>query len=379
MRLPVTRRRAAAVTAAALAAAAVLGATAADAAWHPQEASVDVFAFAQQDRGGQRHKAEGLRYLGLRSALDFAAGPTTLFRTMAALSFVANDDPADVPRVDAITSASSRLVALDASVGLEHRAGDTWTFRPAVTYHHQRGYIAEGLDLAIDRRLAGGDATLTATLQVRASFLDLETWYGTEAGSELAAANAFGISWQQNLSPSVTALVGAQYTRQDGYLGDSFNYVVLSDADGPFAATSEVLPDVRHRGQVNARVRWSPRPDAAGGVDVSVYRDDWRLDHVSAEPSVSLPLPGGGRVRSWWRVSSQGAARYYRPRLSSVPLHRTQDSDLGDFLMNSAGVSVSVPRGSRPFRDELELSIHGFTRDDGIRAAGANAGFRRRW
>ncbi len=372
-----TRRARAA--AAAAAAAVLLGTTAAPGAWHPQEATFDVFAFAQQDRGGQAYKAEGLRYLGLRSALDLAAGAATLFRTTVALSFVTNDDPADVPRVDAITSASSRLLAMDASVGVEHRAGDTWTFRPAVTYHHQKGYIAEGLDLAIDRHLAGGDATLTATLQVRASFLELDTWFGTEAGSELAAANAFGISWRQHLSPSVTTLLGAQYTRQDGYLGDSFNYVLLSDAAGPFAATSELLPDVRQRGQLNGRVRWSPRPGAAGGLDVSVYRDDWKLVHVSAEPSVSLPLPGGGRARSWWRISSQDAARYYLPDLTTVPRYRTQDSDLGDFTMNSAGISVTVPRGDRVFPDELELSAYGFTRDDGIRAAGANAGFRRRW
>lgn len=360
-------------------AALLLAAAPARAAWHPQEASLDVFAFAQQDRGGQEYKAEGLRYLGLRSAVDFLANAATSFRTKVALSFVTNDDAADVPRVDAITSASSRLLALDASIGVEHRAGDTWTFRPAIAYHHQRGYISEGLDLAVDRHLAGGDATLSATVQVRASFLELDTWYGTEGGSELAAANAFGLSWRQNVSPSVVALVGAQYTRQDGYLGDSFNYVLLTDAAGPFAVTSEALPDVRHRGQVNARVRWSPHPGAAGGLDVSVYRDDWKLDHVSAEPSVTLPLPGGGRVRSWWRVSSQDAARYFLPELASVPRYRTQDSDLADFLMHSAGLSVVVPRGSRAFPDELELSVYGFTRDDGIRAAGANAGVHRRW
>ena len=256
--------------AAALAVAPLVGvAPRARAAWHPASTSFDTFAFAQQDRGGQPYKAEGLRYLGARAAVDLLIDGVTTLRTRAALSFAANEAAAHVPNVDAITSASSRLVALDASVGLERRVGDTWVLRPELFYHHQNGYIGEGLDLTVDRNLADGDATLSASVQVRVSFLDLDTWYGASGGNDLLATNAFGLSWRQNLSPSVVAQLGGQYTRQDGYLGDSFNYVVIVGGSGPLAAADEALPDVRHRGQANGRLRWSPGPGTAGGVDVS--------------------------------------------------------------------------------------------------------------
>lgn len=376
MRLPVRRsRRAAAALAAALAALV----PPARAAWHPVDASWDVFAFAQRDYGGQPDKAEGFRYVGARSAVDFLVDAVTRFRTSVALSFVSNDDAARVQGVDSITSASSRLLALDASAGLERRVGESWTLRPGLYYHHQKGYISEGVDLSVDRDVAGGDATLSASLQVRVSFLDLDTWYGGNAGSDLLATNALGLSWRQNVSPSVEALLGVQYTRQDGYLGDSFNYVLVRDPIVGTAVASEALPDVRHRGQINGRVRWSPWRDAALGLDASAYRDSWEIRHVAVEPGVALPLPGGSRLRSWWRVSSQDASEFHAPRLVALPQYRTQDSDLGAFTMNSAGVSVVVPRGSRAFPDELEVSLYGFSRNDGLRAGGANAGFRRRW
>ena len=349
------------------------------AGWHPSAASFDTFAFAQQDRGGQAYKAEGLRYLGARSAVDLLVDGLTTLRTTVAVSFVANEDAARVPNVDSITSASSRLVALDAAVGLERRIGERWVLRPGIFYHHQNGYIGEGVDVAVDRNFADGDATLSASAHMRVSFLDLDTWYGESGGNELQATNAFGLSWRQNLSPSVVAQIGGQYTRQDGYLGDSFNYVVILAGTTPVAATDETLPDVRHRGQVNGRLRWSPAPGAAGGVDASYYVDNWGVHHVAAEPNLTLPLPGTATVRTWWRVSSQDAARYYAARVTTLAHFHTQDSDLGEFAMNSAGMSLTVPRGGRALPDELELSVYGFTRDDGIRAGGANAGFRRRW
>lgn len=377
MRLPV--RRSGRILALSLATLSLAVPRAASAAWHPVEAAWDVFAFAQQDRGGQPDKEEGFRYLGARSAIDFLVDAVTRFRTTVALSFVTNDDAASVPGVDSITSASARLLALDVSTGVERRVGDTWTLRPGLFYHHQKGYISEGVDLAVDRDFADGDATLSASVQVRVSFLDLDTWYGGNAGSDLLGTNAFGLSWRQNLSPSVVALLGAQYTRQDGYLGDSFNYVLLRNPAVGVAVASESLPDTRHRGQLNGRLRWSPRLNAVLGFDASAYRDSWEIRHVSAEPNVTLPLPGGSRVRSWWRVSSQEASEYYLPHLVAIPPYRTQDSDLGEFVMNSAGLSVMVPRGTRAFPDELEVTLYGFSRNDGIRAGGANAGFRRRW
>lgn len=373
MRLPVMVR---AVTQAAFLIAAL---TPSARAMNPLEAAFDLFGFIQDDGGGQELKAEGMRYVGARASADFALDGATELETSLATSFLVNEEAAKLSGVDAITGASPRLLALDVSVGLSARRAEVWTLRPAIVYHHQKGYISEGLDLAVDRELAGGDATLTAALHVSAAFLDLETYYGIEAGRELAATNAFSLSLRQNLSPALVAQLGAQYVRQDGYLGDSYNYVVLTSGGAPTAVTSEKLPRVRHRGQLSGRVRWSLGPDAAAGLDGSWYSDDWDVRHLAIEPSLTCPLPGRFRARSWWRVSRQDAAEHFRAQIQALDRYHTQDSDLGSFVTHSVGMAVIIPRGTRPRRDELEVAIYGFTRDDGIRALGASTGLRRRW
>jgi hypothetical protein len=346
---------------------------------HPLEATLDFFGFVQDDDGGQALKAEGMRYVGARATARFILDATTDLETSVATSFLSNESAADLPGIDAITGASPRLLALDVSAGLSARRGEVWTLRPALVYHHQKGYVSEGVDIVVDRDLAGGDATLTAALNVRVAFLALETFRGRDAGTELAGTNALSVSWRQNVSTTLVTQVGAQYVRQDGYLGDSYNYVVLTSGGDPVAVTDETLPRVRQRGQLNGRVRWSLRPDAAAGADASWYFDDWAVRHFAFEPSLTWPLPGRGRVRGWWRVSNQEAAEHFRTEIQALGRFQTQDSDLGSFVTHSAGVVLVLPRGARARADEMELTLYGFTRDDGIRALGASTGVRRRW
>jgi hypothetical protein len=348
-------------------------------ALHPLEATFDLFGFAQDDDGGQSFKAEGLRYVGARASADFALDGSTELQASAATSFLSNESPADIAGVDAISGASRKLLALDVSAGLSVRRGEAWTLRPSIAYHHQKGYVSEGVDLAVDRKVAGGDATLTAALSVRFAFLDLESFSGTDAGTELAGTNALSVSWRQNVTPRVMTQVGAQYVRQDGYLGDSYNYVVLTSAGVPAAITDEVLPRRRHRGQVNGRVRWSLGANTAAGLDASWYLDNWGVRHFAVEPSFACPLPAIGRARGWWRVSRQERTEHFRSAGQPLGRYHTQDSDLGSFVAHSAGVALTVPHGGRARADEIEIALYGFTRDDGIAALGASTGMRRRW
>jgi hypothetical protein len=348
-------------------------------AFHPLEATVDLFGFGQDDDGGQRFKAEGLRYVGARASADFALDGSTELETSAAASFLSNESAADIAGVDAISGASRKLLALDVSAGLSLRRGEVWTLRPAVAYHHQKGYVSEGVDLAVDRDLADGDATLTAALSVRFAFLDLETFSGADAGTELAGTNALSVSWRQNITPRVTTQVGAQYVRQDGYLGDSYNYVVQTNAGVPASITDEILPRRRHRGQMNGRLRWSLGANAAAGLDASFYLDSWDVRHFAVEPNFACPLPAIGRARGWWRVSRQEKTEHWWSEGQALGRYHTQDSDLGSFLAHSAGVAVTVPHGARARADEVEVALYGFTRNDGIAALGASAGLRRRW
>jgi hypothetical protein len=78
-------------------------------------------------------------------------------------------------------------------------------------------------------------------------------------------------------------------------------------------------------------------------------------------------------------VADQQAAKHFRAEIPSLARYNTQDSDLGSFVTHSAGMTFIVPRGGRVRRDEWEVAIYHFTRDDGIRALGASTGLRRRW
>jgi hypothetical protein len=346
----------------------------------PREIRFDLYAFSQDDDPAQPLRNEGLSYFGARPSAVLELSPAVTLHANGAFALISNEDAAELPASAGatVTSASSRVIAVDVSAGLEIRQpGSPWTFRPGAYYHHQVGWVSEGVDLGVERELAGGDAVLSFTVNQRVAFPKLRTWDGLDRGRDITATHSVSLGWKQNVSPAVVTNVSFQYTRADGFLGDSYNYVVLYDAGTPIAVRDEILPNKRNRFQVSGRVRWSPRTGAALGLDASAYTDDWDVRHVALEPSAAVPLPGRLRGRAWFRWSDQDGTEHFRAAPRVERKYQTQDSDLGTFTTKGGGASLAVPVGDG--RWEWRVALFGLDRSDGMRAGGVDAGVVRAW
>lgn len=347
----------------------------------PLEARFDLYAFSQEDNGGQALRNEGMSYWGARPAGSFQLGESLTLHASGAVAVILNEDAAELPASTGatITSASSRVIAMDISVGLElRRPGSPWTFRPGVYYHHQIGWVAEGIDLGLDRELAGGDAVLSLTLNQRVAFPKLRTWDDRDLGRDITATHSAALGWKQNVSRSVVTQLTLQFTRADGYLGDSYNYIVFYRQGTPSSVGDERLPSSRNRLQLSVRVRWSPWLGTALGWDGSTYLDDWGIHHFAMEPSTALPLPGRARGRFWYRLSDQRGSKYFQSAPRFFEPFQTQDSDLGTFITHGGGLTLAFPWGDEG-RWEWRLTAFGLTRSDGIRAGGADGEVVRTW
>jgi len=349
--------------------------------------SLDIYAFSQDDddgRGGNPLQAEGFDYTSLRLDLTHPLDKRRTLRGEAVIAFIRNDPALPVPPTvinATTTSASGNLTTLDALLGADlSPEGSGWTYSPGLFYHHQIDYIGTGFDFAVQRDLFDGDTQLGFSYVLRYDFLELKWWDGTDHGSANRMANNFLFNWDQHLSPSVKTSLAAQYTRQDGFLSDQYNFVaIFTPAGVPILYDDERLPDTRNRGQLNARLRWSPRLDTSVGLDLSYYFDDWDIETVSGTVSFESVFRKL-RVRVWYRLAVQDETKYFARMPTSPSQLQTQDSDLGSFTLHAPGMTVSYPLGRWLEKDSvLRFTVWGFSRDDGVDGLGAKIGVQLSW
>lgn len=349
------------------------------------EASLDLYVFSQHDEGGQRYRAEGMDYGGLRLAFRQDLDDTHRLILSVAGGWIQNDDPADLALIDAdratTTQASSDVITLDAQAALQSRLGETWTLFSGLFYHHQRRYVALGVDLAATASLAGGDTGIKLAYGFRWAIQKPRGWDGVLHPFSYAYSHTLSTTWTQILSPSWLVSAGLELTRQDGDLTDWYGYVILFDATGqPKDIRNEALPDSRNRAQLNLRARYSPSQGLSFGLDASGYLDDWGVKHVAVEPNVELPLSTHARLRLWYRLSAQSASRYYRRAPTALGTLQTQDSDLAAFTTHSPGVLLRLPLDyDADPRWLLRLSVFGLFRSDDLFAVGGAVGTEARW
>ncbi|MEQ8768147.1 MAG: DUF3570 domain-containing protein [Planctomycetota bacterium] len=341
----------------------------------------DLYAFRQHDGGGDPLRAEGFDYQGFRVAIVRRVDETYRLRVNGTLAFIDNEEallPPPTVTNALTTSASPSLLTLDTNFTLDITPEHSpWTYSPGFYYHHQIEYIGTGLDFGIQRELLDGDVQVEARYSFRWDFLELAYWDQTFRGNDDRISHNTLFSWTQNLSPSTRGNLSFQYTRQDGFLSEPYNYVTLYRADGdPILFVDERLPNRRDRLQVNARLRWSPEIATALGLDTSYYLGSWGLQHAAVEPSAETELFAEWRLRLWYRLSFQKGARYFEDRPLVSRRFQTRDSDLGSFFMQSPGGTLTVPLGSN---EEIRFSVYGFTRDDGVDGLGSKLGVIFRW
>ncbi|TNF35167.1 MAG: DUF3570 domain-containing protein [Deltaproteobacteria bacterium] len=351
----------------------------------PSAASLDIYALNQDDDGGQALRAEGMRYGGLRVALDYAFDDTLAMALNAAGSLIDNEPSRPLPTtIDQVltTQASSQVLTLDAQAGLRWTPSDSPASLVAgLYYHHQRRFVSLGADLTGQLDLADGDTILAVTYSVRLGIVKPRRWDDLYMPFDYLRSHNVILSATQNLSRAWLVNGSLQYTRQDGPMQDQYNFVVLyDDAGTPVHLGFENLPRERDRFQLSGRVRWSPRQGWALGLDASLYSDDWSITTGAVEPSFELPLGPRSRLRLWYRFAAQSRARYFRERPTEDTTYQTQDFDLDAWTLHSPGLMLVVPLPGKVAQAWVgRLSVFGFARSDGITAIGANFGASAAW
>lgn len=348
--------------------------------------ALDLYAFSQGDQGGDPYRTEGFSYKAFAVDTQFPLNERCALRANGALSLIDNDALAELPAtIDNafVASASPKLLVLDSGAWVDVRAGDSgWTFSPGAYYHHQDGFWSGGLDLSARRELFDGNSALLLTYSFRGAITRQHRWDRGPRAFDHQLSHKLLTSWTQYLSRSWVGSLSLELGHQDGQLGSALNYVTLSDNAGrPLHLVDEILPRRRERAQVVVRARYSPKVGSSVGLDSSGYLDDWGVRHASLQPNLELPLVNDLRLRLWYRLALQQGTGFFRRHLLSAPQQRTQDSDLGSFLMHNPGLIIVVPlppAGAR-LRWVVRLSGFGFYRDDGIYGAGGNLGVEASW
>lgn len=348
--------------------------------------ALDLYAFSQGDEGGDPYRSEGFTYQAFALDLQLPLGERNALRANGALSLIDNDPVAELPKtIDNafVVSASPKLLVLDSGLWVDLRAGDSgWTFSPGAYYHHQDGFWSGGLDLSARTEFFDGNSALLLTYSFRGAVTRQHHWDQTPREFDHQLSHKLLASWTQYLSRSWVGNLSLELSHQHGQLGSPLNFVTVYDESGvPIRLVDEILPRRRQRAQLVARVRYSPTIGSSVGLDTSGYLDDWGLRHASLQPNVELPLLHDLRLRLWYRLAVQQGTRYFRDQPVELPIPRTQDSDLGGFMMHTPGFLVIVPL--RPAGGRLgwivRLSGYGFYRDDGLYAAGGNLGVEASW
>ncbi|MFT7621319.1 MAG: hypothetical protein ACI9WU_000480 [Myxococcota bacterium] len=346
--------------------------------------ALDLYAFSQSDQGGDLYRAEGFDYLASSVAIEAQLGDDLRLSAVGTVGYIDNEPSAELPESienrALLTSASQEIITLDAAVSLRIAPpGRWWSITPGIYYHHQHGYVVFGADLGFGARLAGGDTQLTTHYSGRLVRPIEALWSGGFAERDLLITHNLLVSWTQTLSPEWLMVLSGQYTRQDGVLHSSLQYVATFDDSGvAVSLIDEVLPRERNRGQLNVRARYSPSPGWAVGLDLSGYLDDWDIEHAAIQPSLVVPL-GPLSWRLWYQLAIQDGTSHFRERPSADDATRTADSDLRDFVMHSPGTTLTIGLGGTEPAWSLRLSGYGFIRDDQVRGGGGKAGVGASW
>ena len=347
--------------------------------------SLDIYAFSQGDDGGDEYREEGFDYFAWALEMRFTLSEWFALELNGTLGYIVSEPIAELPdtvtnRAE-LTGASEELLTLDtaATLVISPPALD-WRFSPSFYFHHQHGYLVLGGDLGVAGDLADGDTALSASYGFRIVRPVERSWQGHFPPRDRLLTHNVLFGWTQTLSPSWIVALGLQYTRQDGLLHSTLQYVTLFDEGGaPVELIDEVLPRVRNRFQVNARARYTPLLGLSVGLASSFYADDWGILHGAVRPSVELPLTARIRWQLWYRLSLQSGVEHHEERPTEARRYRTQDSDLMGFSMHSPGTTVTIPLGGEPIAWTIRVSGYGFYRGDDVYGGGATMGVLAAW
>jgi hypothetical protein len=333
---------------------------------------LDLYAFSQEDNGGNPIQNEDLLYYGARVAARIKVSKVLVLRSTATVSQLESGGRVTVPatitnatttsasqRASGSAGSKSHFTPITTSLGFDITPKDTkWTISPGLFFSYQDNYISRGVDFAVSSEWFGGNTipslsyglrwdTLSAlSVSAGGAFGSEEEEEEDEDGGGGGGSKTTFTRFTHNFQIGVTQIVAKwcrisasfQYTRQDGKLSAPNAIVTIFNGRTPVLFAQENLPNYRNRFQFNVRAKFSPVTGYALGVDHSAYLDDWGIENFAIEPNAegqfAVPF---ARWRVWYRLSTQGSTAYMRVRPQNEFRFQTDDADLASFSTHSGG------------------------------------------
>ena len=284
-------------------------------------------------------------------------------------------DAISAASADVVSSATYRFSELRTEVNLNlSKAFGPWLPSLAYRYSHEPDYQSHGLTLGGARKLAGNDATVSAS---SSTVIDSIGRVDTPSSvfSERLISEALEIGLTQNIDRQ--SLVRAVYslTMQFGFMEKPYRSVPLFDAQGIAAADAmgglddenyalfalgarplEEVPDSRFRHSVAVRgLRYIPAISSAARLDYRFYFDSWGISAHTAEPGLNIGLAETWKLNLWGRFHWQSSASFWRrayvvDQPDQIPGLRSSDRSLSS--------SWHVTAGARGERNGERLSAY---------------------
>ncbi|MCH2367803.1 MAG: DUF3570 domain-containing protein, partial [Planctomycetes bacterium] len=237
-----------------------------------------------------------------------------------------------------------------------------------LSFSTEYDYDSIGLSGFVARDLNNKNTTLKLNLNAFQATIDIIRWNGEQQeGTDDRTTLSLTGNWYQIITPSTHSELGISATHQSGFLETAYNFTVMEfegsnarefDADDwRLDQTAigmiypEELPDTRTRGSIFGRVRTSLSPATAIEIGGRLYADSWGISSVTIEPRLyQWLIEDKLSARLRYRFYAQTAADDYSHYSMEFPpqdleafreQNKTQDSDLGDFTANGAGIKFS--------------------------------------
>ena len=261
-----------------------------------------------------------------------------------------------------------------------------------LSFSTEYDYTSIGLGSFVARDLNNKNTTLKLNLNAFQDTIDIIRWNGEQQeGTDDRTTLSLTGNWYQIITPTTHSELGISATHQSGFLETAYNFTVMEfegsnarefDADDwRLDQTAigriypEELPDTRTRGSIFGRVRTSLSPATAIEIGGRLYADSWGIASVTIEPRLyQWLIEDKLSARLRYRFYAQTAADDYSAHfeMEDPPTFRTQDSDLGDFTANGAGIKFSWY-----VSETLRFDVSGdyILRSDGIDQVLGGAGF----
>ncbi|MSP63836.1 MAG: DUF3570 domain-containing protein, partial [Myxococcales bacterium] len=191
---------------------------------------------------------------------------------------------------------------------------------------------------------------------------------GVRTGHENRSTSSANLGLTQLLSSTTVAHVDYGGTLQLGQLGNSWNSVPLAAGGrGP-----ELLPTLRHRHALSARIaQWLPWNGAAH-LRYRFYIDDWGILAHTVEAELYQRLAPRAYLRASYRLHAQEGAGFFTTAAPPAMALRTADSDLDSFVAHTVGIklAIAIPIGRAGLRDaQVDLSYERYLRSNSLHAS----------